>query len=157
MKIRDYRAETDLEGLQACVVELQDFEREFDSRFPDGAGIVDEYIPDILKRCERYDGKILVADEADEVIGYAMVWTNVPSEDIEDGDFVCGYLADLAVLRAYRRRGVGQALIAAAEDHARAHGVRYFRIGVMAANKGAQEIYRAAGYKPFSVEFEKCL
>lgn len=157
MKIRDYRPETDLEGLRACVVELQDFEYELDSRFPDGAGIVDEYIPDILKRCEQYDGKILVADEADDVVGYAMVWTNVPGEDIEDGDFVCGYLADLAVLSAYRGRGVGRALIAAAEEHARENGVQYFRIGVMAANKGAQEIYRAAGYVAFSVEFEKCL
>ena len=157
MKIRDYRSETDLKGLQACVVELQDFECELDSRFPDGAGIVDAYIPDILKRCEQYDGKIMVADEAGEVIGYAMVWTNVPGEDIEDGDFVCGYLADLAVLPAYRKRGVARALIAAAETHAREHGVRYFRIGVMAANTGAQEIYRAAGYVPFSVEYEKCL
>ena len=36
MAIREYRAETDFDGLRRCVVELQDYEYRLDSRCPDG-------------------------------------------------------------------------------------------------------------------------
>lgn len=73
--IRDYNPDTDYVGLRACVVELQDFEVRVDPRYPDGESIVAEYIPDVLLRCRRYAGKVMIAELDGEVAGYAMVWS----------------------------------------------------------------------------------
>lgn len=157
MLIREYCPETDFGGLRECVIELQDYEFRIDSRFPDGQSIVDVYIPDVLERCRTYDGKILVAEVDGEVAGYVMVWNRYRTGDVEDGDFVCGLVADLAVLERYRGRGIGSALIRAAEDHARTHGVKYLRIGVMAGNQLARGLYESHGFAEVGIEMEKSL
>lgn len=157
MMIRDYNPDTDYAGLRACVVELQDYEYRIDPRYPDGESIVDDYIPDVLERCEKYQGKVLIAELDGEVAGYAMVWSKVPGEDIEDGDFECGRLADLCVLECHRGKGIGQRLIDASEAWALEQGVRYFRLGVMGGNSYAQALYEARGYRACHVEFEKTL
>jgi hypothetical protein len=56
MAIREYRAETDFDGLRRCVVELQDYEYRLDSRCPDGESIADAYIPDIVELEKALDG-----------------------------------------------------------------------------------------------------
>lgn len=157
MIIRDYSPETDLAGLRACAVALQDYESGLDPRFPDGQSIVDAYVPDILERCKTYQGKIIIADVDGDVAGYAMIWSSVKSEEIEDGDFETARLADLAVLEKFRRRGVATALIEAAEDYARERGATCLHIGVMAANRRALALYDSCGYAPFSMKLEKQL
>lgn len=157
MIIRDYNPDTDYAGLRACVVELQDYEYRIDPRYPDGESIVELYIPDVLLRCRQYKGKVLIAELNGEVAGYAMVWSKVPGVDIEDGDFECGRLADLAVLEKFRGRGIGQGLIDASEAWAREQGVRYFRLGVMGGNNYARNLYHARGYRTCYLELEKTL
>ena len=157
MTIREYRAETDFDGLRHCVVELQDYEYRIDNRFPDGESIADAYIQDILERCAQYDGRILVADVGGEIAGYVMIWTKYSSGDIEDGDFVCGLLADLVVLEAHRGRGLGKALMKAGEAYARDCGVTYLRVGVMAGNRLAWKLYEDQGFVECHIELEKRL
>ncbi len=157
MQIRDYVAATDFDGLRACVIEIQDYEHRLDPRIPDGPSIVDEYVPEILRRCVEHCGKILVADFDGEIAGYAMVWTRVKGEGVEDGDFESGYLADLIVLRQWRGKGVGRALTSAAETYAKEQGVECFRIGVMASNHPARALYSSLGYSEYVVELEKYL
>ena len=157
MIVRDYCPETDLTGLRACIVTLQDFESGLDPRFPDGASIVDAYVPDILRRCEAHNGRILVAVVDGDVAGYAMIWASVKGGEIEDGDFEAARLADLAVLERYRRQGVATALIKAAENYAREQGATCLHIGVMAANRRALALYDSCGYAPCSMKLEKHL
>ena len=157
MIIREYRAETDFDGLRRCVVELQDYEYRIDQRFPDGESIADAYIPDILERCRQYDGRIFVADVDGVIAGYVMIWTKYSTGDIEDGDFVCGLLADLSVLETYRGQGMGKALMAAGEAYAKDCGVRYLRVGAMAGNRLARKLYEGQGYVECHVELEKAL
>ena len=157
IEIRKLELPGDLEGLKACVIELQDFEYELDPRYPDGSSIVEAYIPDVLKRCKRYAGETLVAVATGEIAGYAMIWTRVPPEDIEDGDFECGRLADLVVREKYRGRGIGRQLINAGETYARANGVKFLRLGVMARNTTARALYESLGYSSCHIEMEKNL
>jgi len=157
MSIREYQPDTDFDGLRACVVELQNYEYEIDSRFPDGESIADEYIPDILDRCRKFDGKVLVVEVDGEIGGYVMVWTKYGTGDIEDGEFESGLLADLVVRERFRGQGIGSKLIRAGEDYAMSHGVKYLRLGVMAANQPARKLYAAHGYSEVGVELEKTL
>ena len=157
MILRDFDEKRDWQGLAACVIELQDAESALDSRFPDGASIVDAYIPDILERCRKHNGKIIVAEVDGAIAGYAMIWASQKGEDIEEGDFETARLADLAVLAEYRKRGIGKALLEAAEDFAREQGATSLHIGVMAANQGALRLYRSCGYEAFAMRLEKHL
>jgi ribosomal protein S18 acetylase RimI-like enzyme len=53
---------------------------------------------------------------------------------------------DLAVLPAYRRKGVAHALLQAAEDHARSLGCCRLTLEVLEQNSGAQALYRRFGF-----------
>ena len=58
---------------------------------------------------------------------------------------------DLAVLPAYRRRGVGKALLAAAEAHARRRGCCRLTLEVQDANVRARALYAHCGFEDFVV------
>jgi GNAT superfamily N-acetyltransferase len=155
--IRIFDHDAHLAGVQACLVELQDFERALDSRLPSGAEIVVEYIPHMLARCKECGGAVLVAEVDGEVAGYATVLAKVQSGEIEDGDLEYGLISDLVVARKFRRQGIGRELLQAAEQHARAKRVQWLRIGVLAANHSADDLYDSSGFKRIYVEREKKL
>lgn len=59
---------------------------------------------------------------------------------------------DLAVLPAYRRQGVGQALIAALEQLAGQRGCCKLTLEVLSGNQVAQGAYRKAGFAPYALD-----
>lgn len=157
MEIRPYRSDTDGEQFRACVIELQDFEREIDPRMPPGEEIVDDYIVGMLFRCRMCDGQVLVADNNGELAGYVTILNRVQSDDLDDGNLEFGLIADLLVRKDYRGKGLGQKLLAAAESFAKQHGVQWLRISVMSENATARKLYAASGFSEIYLELEKDL
>jgi len=157
MQIIEYDSEAHLRGIRMCFVELQDFERLRHPGMPAGADIVDRCIPHMLERCDTYRGKILVAEAEGEVAGYVTILARVKSEDLEDGDAEYGLVSDLVVAEGFRRRGIGRQLLQAAESFARAQGVNSLRIGVLAGNQVAEDLYASMGYTLLYAELEKDL
>lgn len=157
LSIRDFDQDMHLAGIRACFIELQDFERELDPRMPSGAEIVDEYLPNMLDRCEKCGGMVLVAEVDSEVAGYATILVKVRSDDIVDGDFEYGLVSDLVVAGKFRRRGIGRQLLEAAESFARDCDVQSLRIGVLAGNRSADKLYDAMGFAALYIEREKIL
>ncbi|WP_176442104.1 GNAT family N-acetyltransferase [Zobellella denitrificans] len=157
MIIRPFDPATDLPGLRTCVHELQEAERALDPRLPAGDLVLEPYLAELFRRCARCAGRILVAERAGVVAGFVAVLTRVVSEEPDDGGLEYGLISDLHVRAPWRRRGLGRQLLAAAEAQARQEGVRWLRIGVLAANAPALALYRAAGFKAHLVELEKDL
>ena len=157
MNIREYNNETDYEGLHACVISIQDYERSIEPRRPSGEAIVEEYIPDLFERCRRFQGKILVADVEGTIAGYVLLLCKVVSEDIDEGDMEFGLVGDLVVLEEFRKRGYGAKLLSAAEKEAKASNVKWLRIGVLSSNRVASELYLSKGFRPYYAELEKSL
>lgn len=155
--VRDFDEKTHLNRVRECLVELQDFERLLDPRMPPGAEIVDRYIPQMLDRCRRCKGKVLVAEIDGRVAGYASILTRVRSEELEDGDFEYGLVSDLVVVQEFRKLGIGRKLLDAAESHARDCGVKSLRIGVLDDNEAAKRLYLSMGFSGLYVELEKTL
>lgn len=58
------------------------------------------------------------------------------------------YIADLQVLPAARRQGLGQRLVAAAIAVARREGMALLTLDVAEANRAARRLYAAAGFAP---------
>ncbi|OZG72999.1 hypothetical protein BTA51_13675 [Hahella sp. CCB-MM4] len=50
MDIRRFDEQKDIEGLKACIVELQDYEKALDTRLPSGEEIIDRYYPEMIRR-----------------------------------------------------------------------------------------------------------
>ena len=159
MQIREFEIESDMEGLRECVISVQDYERNLDPRMPDGAGIVDAYVVDLFKSCQRFQGKILVALSREsippKVVGYVLVLTAVTSESIEDGDIEYGLIRDLVVLENHRGQGIGSKLLKAAENEARKQDARWLRIEVLDSNEAAKQLYLSRGFQPYTLLLEK--
>ena len=157
MLIRDFDEEVHLIGVQACLIELQDFERSLDPRMPSGSEIVDDYVPRMLNRCKQCDGKVLVAEVDSEVAGFTTILTSVKNEEIEAGDIEYGLVSDLVVASKFRRQGLGRKLLEAAESYAKANEVKWLRIGVLAENHSANALYESLNFKKLYIECEKQL
>ena len=155
--IREYKESAHLAGVQACIIELQDSERSLDPRMPPGAAIVNDYIPRMQHRCRMCDGKIFVAELNEEIVGFATILAKVTSDEIEDGDIEYGLISDLVVASPFRKQGIGRKLLETAEAYARSRGVKWLRVGVLAANDLADGLYDSMGFEKLYVEREKTL
>jgi ribosomal protein S18 acetylase RimI-like enzyme len=88
-----------------------------------------------LARLNQGDGFYLVAWDGERPAGHGHLALTDPPE-----------LQDVEVLAQYRRRGVGSALTAAAEEQAHDRGFDRLRVTVSVDNAAAQALYRTLGY-----------
>ncbi|WP_226481976.1 GNAT family N-acetyltransferase [Natrinema amylolyticum] len=97
---------------------------------------------------------LLVARLDDAIVGFASV-------SIERGtlelDTTRGLLSNIYVEPAYRNRGIGTALLEAAEESLVQRGADAMLLEVMADNESARRFYRRKGYDEFRVTMERSL
>jgi ribosomal protein S18 acetylase RimI-like enzyme len=137
------------------MITLQNYERRFDPGMPEGAAMVQPYLELMLARCGLWDGKVFVAEEAGNVVGFVCVWARVPSEEPDDDPAEFAFVSDLVVDPANRHRGAGRELMSAAEDYAGRRGARRIRLRVFARNTAARAFYQAMNYREREIELEK--
>ncbi|QIG51617.1 GNAT family N-acetyltransferase [Nordella sp. HKS 07] len=157
MEIREYR-ESDQDRLLALIRELQAHEVVLYDRMKPESEMGIWYIDFLKKQCAEDEGVILIAEENGLALGYAVILTRA----VEDGagDEVAydyAYIVDLVVAREARRRGIGRLLLAECERRAGEAGREDLRITVLAANRGAHELYRSLGFDDLLVDMRKRL
>ncbi len=155
-EIRAYQATDDVE-VERCIFELQEFEHDIDVRVLPGEAVGGWYLKRMLSDCAQRSGRILVAEIAGRVVGFVAVQAKVPCEDQDEAPYEFAYISDLGVLADFRGRGIGRALMAAAEAFALDEGARWLRIAVLAENEGAWRLYRSRGFADRQVVLEKAL
>lgn len=84
---------------------------------------------------------VIVAENERGVVGRLSI--------VRDSHPACDHVADLGLMvaRSERRRGVGRALLRAAELWAREAGVRKLELHVFPHNEAALGLYESAGYR----------
>jgi ribosomal protein S18 acetylase RimI-like enzyme len=157
VSIQPYQSDRDHRGVRDCIVELQDYERSLESFLPAGEAMADDYLAFLLRRCEECEGRMLVALAAGEVVGFVCVLTRVPPAEPDEGQADYAYISALIVRAAHRRRGLGRRLLEEAELWARSSGASDLRVGVLAKNRGARELYASLGFAEFQVHLTKPL
>ena len=85
----------------------------------------------------------LVAELDGRLAGYIRV---KPASPLRENAHVLG-IVGLAVAPGDRRRGVASALLAAAEQHARARGARKLSLRVLGSNETAMRLYERHGFQ----------
>ena len=156
VEIRAYRTE-DAQAVTRLVVQLQDYEREVDSRALPGSKVIDWYLEQLLDYTRNHEGQLFVALAEGQVVGYAAVQTRVICEEPDEEDYPYALISDLAVDEPQRGRGVGRALLATCEAFAREKQARWLRIGVLGRNAPAVGLYQSCGFEARSIEMEKTL
>ena len=156
-EIREYEPERDGSALRDGFVELQDFERSLDPALPPGGSIADAYLERMFDRCREFDGVVLVAELEGVVVGFVTIWARYRSSEPDDDPREHGFVSDLVVLATHRRRGIGRALLRAAESRARAAGAPLVRLSVKAGNAAARSLYASEGFEASEIYLEKPL
>ena len=149
--------ERDWAGLEACFDELQSFELSIEPNRAEPSLIRNAYIRGLFDECTKSSGAIFVAEISNRVIGFVCVLSRLDSEDILERDREHAYVTDLVVLEPYRKAGIGSELMRVAEAHAFSSGARRLRVGVLAVNSGARNLYRKLGYRDQEIVLEKTL
>lgn len=104
------------------------------------------------RRVAEHGGLELVAEAGDRVVGYLCAVIEQGPAYLRPSERTQMWIAELVVAEAARRRGVGEALVAAAESDARARGLARIMIGHLVGNEGAERLYARMGYAPYVVE-----
>ena len=116
-------------------------------RVPERTAIADF----LRRRLADPDREVLVAEADGAVVGMVDVTLD---EEPDPGSIVRPVpTADIgiSVLEDWRGRGVGHALMAAAEASATARGARRIMLDMSAANVGALRFYRSLGYGEYGL------
>jgi RimJ/RimL family protein N-acetyltransferase len=84
---------------------------------------------------------VLVAENEAGIVGRLSI--------VRDSHPACAHVADVGLMVAFdqRRKGIGRALLAAAEEWARRVGIRKIELHVFPHNEAALALYARAGYQ----------
>ena len=101
------------------------------------------------------DNVILVAQAAieNQVVGYIRLQTQT---DYFSGEKY-GYVANIAVNRAFEGQGVGHKLLERAENWTRDKGYTHLKLHVFVENTRALQVYEKYGYNQDIIEYVKVL
>jgi ribosomal protein S18 acetylase RimI-like enzyme len=153
--VRPYR-DTDADVVRSLIAELQDTLRGLDTHLPRGEQMADAYLTYTFEHCRMHDGRILLAEVRGVVVGFATVLNRLPFESPDSPTGHFAYLMDLGVRAGFRGRGIGSALMAAAEEVAHSAGALEFRTLVLHGNR-AVNLYRRCGMTDYSLTLRKRL
>ena len=158
-RIRPYR-EADLPVLRRMIDDLQEAECAMDwsrAHWADGAAAYTDWT---LDEMAAHSGAAFVAEAPDGgPIGIVTCWRAEDPTDITvtPEARVHLYVSDLFVAESWRGRNVAGALLAAAEQHGRALGLRQMTIGLLAVNHAARRAYEKSGFQDYEMLLRKRL
>lgn len=110
------------------------------------------FIEDAISAAAEGKGHVLVAKLGGAVVGFMTLgqqqhWTGEMD----------GYIGELATASGFDGKGVGRALMAAAEERARAMGLERITVHAGAANARARRFYQFVGFAEEDVRLTKVL
>lgn len=148
--VRAYRPE-DLDRVKQCIIELQDFERVLEPDRVEGERIVERNFQELQEAHQQNTGRMFVAEGEEGVVGFINVRFEHESQTYMSSLVDYAYISDIVVLQAYRGRGIGSMLLQQAEAFARQQGTTVLKIGVLAKNQQAADVYQHAGFRPYEI------
>jgi len=153
VEIRKY-ADTDLEQVKKLLIELQNYERQFDGgRAEATEEFATWYLSHIFDNVATQQGVVFVAAQGDMICGFTAGYVQ---EELERREQFF-YISELVVTSASRGQGIGSNLIRAMENFARSKGLKSIRIGVLAASLQVHALYKKLGFQDYAIELMKSL
>jgi len=152
--------EDDRPALVMLMELLQDTECKLHPNRSPGAEIGDGHLAYLEARVREQHGQIYVAEGEEGLIGLLVCFVeklDAGDLHVRDAEREYGYISDLCVAAAMRKRGVAAALMQAAEQHFLSLNLPVVRVGSLFNNAPASTFYQKAGYQPYEILYEKRL
>ena len=108
----------------------------------DGDPVPEDFADHLRKAVEAGDAEVLAARAEDQILGVALLAYRL---SVSAGGLFAS-VEDLYVRPEARRRGVGRALLQAADERCEDHGISYVEAQV--EEREAEQFYAALGYEP---------
>ena len=102
----------------------------------------EDFVDRLRKAVEAGDAEVLAARAEDQILGVALLAYRL---SVSAGGLFAS-VEDLYVRPEARRRGVGRALLQAADERCEDHGISYVEAQV--EEREAEQFYAALGYEP---------
>lgn len=116
----------------------------------------EKYFAKTMAEVGKYEGKIFLAIDCNEVKGLIVGLIN--NEKEETYDFKApkrGRITELVVSKGCRGKGVGRSLLQEMEDYFKSVGCKGVLIDVFSYNENAYKLYKRLGYFDRSIEMMK--
>lgn len=149
---------SDLESVIAILRDLFSSELKLYDRTRAPHEIGADYVANLQEEAEKSKGVMLVAETDGAVVGYCTLHTHRDTlGDTDEIFYTYAHIGDVSVLERYRNLGIGTLLIERCEEIARAAGIKWLRLNVLAANTGGRKFYAARGFEDNQINLEKAL
>ena len=155
--IRDFDIARDKPAALSFITGSQLYEREVEPDRRVDPQVAEDYFPLLMDEVTTKRGRVFVAEQDGVVIGWAAITVEESPLFVIEEERTYGYITELFVAEKCRSLGVGQALIEACENEARRLGLRQVMIGLLTNSGRTMDIYRQAGYQPYTSELRKYL
>ncbi len=106
---------------------------------------------------EEPNAAIWVVEEAQQLVGFALVVVAETSADPEVVFHRFAFCIDLFITPAWRRHGLGKALMAQAATWGQTHDCTALQLNVLGADTAARAFYAALGFLPQQLTLTKPL
>jgi GNAT superfamily N-acetyltransferase len=127
--------------------ELMDFHKDIDPLFTRSAQAADNFLKYIGESMEKDDSELFVAEVSGKLVGYVMAnVSKYPPVFVQEK---YGMISDAAVTASFRRRGTGEALVAAAADWFREKGISRMEMRMLNANSVSGAFWEKMGFLPY--------
>ena len=157
VRIRDADLARDRPAFERFIWGTNTFEGRFEPNRRLDAQVGADFLPDLLRRVEKKQGRIFVAEVGGVTVGWAVCHTSDHDVYVVEDERPFGYVAELFVEEAHRGLHVGRSLLKSCEEYFRTLGLKFVFIGALAGNSRAVNAYRAAGFTDYAIEFKKRL
>jgi len=111
-----------------------------------------QWLTDSFATAARHDGTVLVATDKTGIVGVITISAQRHFTGETDG-----YIGELAIASRAVRRGIGRALIKAAETWAQDRGLRHLTLHTGIANIPARHFYSALGFQEEEIRLTRSL
>lgn len=130
-----------------------------DTRVPASEAVAKAHFEDLLRDCRIKQGKILVGLIDQQYVGFVAYCFEASNNCNEVPDYKrYALISSICVHPEFRRQGLGQQLLQAAEDRIKNAGFTgRLRIWAVANNALATSAYARFGFSPEEIVFEKKL
>ncbi len=150
MEIKEIESK-DFESVKNLLVELQEYVIQIDKY---NLNIIsseyrEKYFTYMLEDCNSQQGKIFVAVEENNIIGFIAGFVQ-NYDDRDKLDYTCpkkGIVAELIVSKKVRSKGCGMLLLNKIEEYFKSIKCEYAQIDVFAYNEIAKNFYHKNNYK----------
>ena len=117
----------------------------------------EDYFAYLMGEIKKHEGKMFLAQGAEGIAGLVVckIFQGGGEQDITTSCPKIGFISDLVVTEKERGKGIGGALLAAAEKYFAERECVYTQLEVFAPNENARRLYEKFGYQIISFYLSK--